>query len=252
MQINCQHCSAPIEIGDGERIIKCTTCERMFVLPARSTLSAFAAANSKPPEPMNRNANSGGIVLIALLLLAVIVVGAVSLLMRSKWRMAEAIATSVQADPLAATDPLNLAAAKPEEPVEPEPPVEASPASSKPTVEAPPDDGSSQSRRHSPRDEVAPDPAPTPADLPTRPSASDVRHAIRDISSDLTACAPTAQGVAMLVMTIDGPSGSVQAVQVSGDFADRPEAACIARAARRAQFPRFASPALTINYPFRF
>jgi hypothetical protein len=55
----------------------------------------------------------------------------------------------------------------------------------------------------------------------------------------------------MTQVTVDGSSGRVTNARVQGQFAGTPEGSCIARAVRRARFPRFKRPSFQVTFPYR-
>jgi predicted Zn finger-like uncharacterized protein len=92
--------------------------------------------------------------------------------------------------------------------------------------------------------------APTskPSNLPRTPSRDDVLKALRGVQPAVSACAQGQRGVAMADIVV-GNSGRVKSVRVSQ--VTGPVASCIARAVRRARFPKFSDPKFSVKFPFR-
>jgi hypothetical protein len=85
------------------------------------------------------------------------------------------------------------------------------------------------------------------ASLPDGPSRAQVLAAMARVQPAVRACLPAGHGMATADMTILGRTGRVSSAQVSGQVG-RP-GSCIARAVRKARFPRFAAESISIRYP---
>jgi hypothetical protein len=77
--------------------------------------------------------------------------------------------------------------------------------------------------------------------LPDTLNRDDVRAVLGPLQAAFVECARGRSGVAQLDLNISN-SGRATQVNVAGDFAGSPEAACFARVVRGAQFPRFKKP----------
>mgnify|MGYP001106507297 CR=1 FL=1 len=84
--------------------------------------------------------------------------------------------------------------------------------------------------------------------LPRTPSRDQVLKALRAVQPRVSACAKGKRGVALADIVV-GSSGRVKSVRVSR--VKGPTASCIARAVRRAKFPRFADPRFSVKFPFK-
>jgi hypothetical protein len=144
---------------------------------------------------------------------------------------------------VAAPEPEAAAAAEPPPAVPSEPPqapaepvAEVAPAGEDAPAQASPDAPrkSSRSERRS-------------ASLPDKPSRAQVLAAMARVQPAVKACLPTGHGVATADMTILGRTGRVSSAQISGQVG-RP-GSCIARAVRKARFPKFAAESISIRYP---
>ncbi len=93
----------------------------------------------------------------------------------------------------------------------------------------------------------APSAAPK-SSLPPRPSREQVKSALRGVQSAVSACAKGKGGVAIADIVVAN-SGRVKSVRVSQ--AQGPVASCIARAVRRARFPKFSESSFSVKFPFR-
>jgi len=94
--------------------------------------------------------------------------------------------------------------------------------------------------------------AAAPAEnLPETPSREQVARALRSVEGAVRSCGQGQSGVAMTQVTVDGSSGRVTNARVQGQFAGTPEGSCIARAVRRARFPRFKRPSFQVTFPYR-
>lgn len=85
--------------------------------------------------------------------------------------------------------------------------------------------------------------------LPAQPSRAEVLAAMKRVTPAVNACFGDARGVAKVALSVRGKSGRVASARVTGQRGD--VGSCIARAVRRAKFPKFAKPELDIAYPFK-
>jgi hypothetical protein len=81
-------------------------------------------------------------------------------------------------------------------------------------------------------------------------SRQQVQRGIELLRTQLVACAGDRHGTSLTQLTIS-PEGRVTHSLIEGAFAGTPAGSCMARALRGARFPRFASEAFTVRYPFR-
>ncbi|MBN1772945.1 MAG: thrombospondin [Deltaproteobacteria bacterium] len=97
-----------------------------------------------------------------------------------------------------------------------------------------------------------PDLAPVTVDtLPAGIDGAALTRAFATLRRDVRTCAPGQAGTARALVTIEGASGRVTAVEVSGDVQGEP-AECIAEKLRAATFPTFSDPAaLAVSYPYQ-
>ncbi len=59
-------------------------------------------------------------------------------------------------------------------------------------------------------------------------------------------------GTAELMIEIEGASGKVKQVELTGDFEETPTGDCIIKAVKEVQFPKFKKESMTVPYPFVF
>ena len=85
--------------------------------------------------------------------------------------------------------------------------------------------------------------------LPERPSRDDVLKAMKGVADSVKACAPGQSGVAFANVTVIGKTGRVGNADVTGVTGE--PAACIARAVRKAVFPKFTAENFQVKFPFR-
>ncbi|MEM6959686.1 MAG: hypothetical protein AAF645_28645, partial [Myxococcota bacterium] len=108
-----------------------------------------------------------------------------------------------------------------------------------------------------PAPEPEPEPAtpmmtPDPGALPEQPTRAQVQRGMLAVRSAVGACLERGGRVPVRV-TILGSTGRVAMARVEDSyFARQPMGGCIARAVRRAQFPRFARERLVVVYPYEF
>jgi len=84
--------------------------------------------------------------------------------------------------------------------------------------------------------------------LPSKPSRDDVLSSLRKVQPAVQDCAKGQSGIAMADIVVAN-SGRVKNVRVSR--VTGPVAGCIARAVRKAKFPKFSSPEFSVSFPFR-
>ncbi|MCC7537683.1 MAG: hypothetical protein IT379_15780 [Deltaproteobacteria bacterium] len=112
---------------------------------------------------------------------------------------------------------------------------------------------------------TAPAPSPPPARQPARepeapvdpstlPVTLDRAAVVRGfagVAAEVRGCATDGRhGVAQVEVTIANTGRVVGAVVSGGQFAGTPIGSCVARAVRRARFPRFQQPTVRVSYPF--
>ena len=88
-------------------------------------------------------------------------------------------------------------------------------------------------------------------ELPIAPSRDEVRSRLEGARSAVRACTSDQPGTASVSLAIQGSTGLVTSVNVTGDFTG-PAATCISNAIRGLNFPQFSNPTLTVNYSYRF
>lgn len=99
---------------------------------------------------------------------------------------------------------------------------------------------------------AAPKPAAAPAaDLPAMPAKDDVLSAMKGVQPRVQSCGNGQSGVAMAKITVAGATGRVTNVDVSGQFAGTPVAACVTKEVSKAKFPKFSQSSFSIAYPFK-
>ena len=86
------------------------------------------------------------------------------------------------------------------------------------------------------------------AGLPETPSRGDVVLAMAAVKPEVEACGGES-GVAFAEITVAGDTGRVTNAQISGQTGS--VGSCIARAVRRAEFPRFRSATFRVRFPFK-
>ncbi len=92
-------------------------------------------------------------------------------------------------------------------------------------------------------------PAPEEEALPETPTREQIMASFEKVRDDLVTCADGGHGLLTTGVTISG-AGRVTYATVDGVFAGTPQGSCMARALRKASFPRFSSPNLKISFPF--
>ncbi len=95
-------------------------------------------------------------------------------------------------------------------------------------------------------------PAAAPAaTLAPMPAKDDVLGAMKGVTARVQSCGNGQSGVAMAKITVAGATGRVTNVDVSGQFAGTPVAACVTREVSKAKFPKFSQSTFSIQYPFK-
>jgi predicted Zn finger-like uncharacterized protein len=101
----------------------------------------------------------------------------------------------------------------------------------------------------------APKPAaaskPAASDLPSSPSRDDVLGALKSVAPKVSACGNGQSGIATAKIGVTGSTGRVTSVDVSGQFAGTPVAACVSREVGKAKFPKFSQPSFSVTFPFK-
>jgi predicted Zn finger-like uncharacterized protein len=87
--------------------------------------------------------------------------------------------------------------------------------------------------------------------LSATPDRDAVRSKFESVRGAVRACTGGQAGTAQAQTTVQGSTGRVTRVNVTGDFTG-PAATCITNAIRGLQFPQFSNPTLTVNYSYRF
>ncbi len=86
--------------------------------------------------------------------------------------------------------------------------------------------------------------------LVDKPSRAQVLAAMAGVQPAVRACFEGARGTVTADMTILGRTGRVTTAQISGQSG--PVGSCVARAVRRARFPKFTTESISIRYPMAF
>ncbi len=90
------------------------------------------------------------------------------------------------------------------------------------------------------------------ASKPHKLSRAQVKSGLDAVSRKVRKCGQgRASGIITVEVVVKG-NGRVARAQPNGSFAGTPVGVCVARAVRRASFPEFTGPRLTIQYPYRF
>lgn len=87
-------------------------------------------------------------------------------------------------------------------------------------------------------------------DLPDTPSRKQVFDALKAVQPAVKACGRGEHGTATAAITVNGGSGRVTNVSVSGPFRGTPQEPCIERAVKRAKFPRFKRSSFRVSFPY--
>lgn len=95
---------------------------------------------------------------------------------------------------------------------------------------------------------AAAQPDPT-ANLPDKPARDEVMEAMNSVRSAVGACSNGESGVAFANVTVAGKTGRVINATIEGPTGS--VGSCIARAVRKARFPRFKSETFKVKFPFR-
>ena len=101
--------------------------------------------------------------------------------------------------------------------------------------------------RRSPAKKTAP--AAADSNLPEKPSRDQVMTAMNGVKSAVSDCGKGASGVAFANVTVAGTTGRVTNATIEGQTGE--VGSCIARAVRKARFPRFKAPSFKVKFPFR-
>jgi hypothetical protein len=86
--------------------------------------------------------------------------------------------------------------------------------------------------------------------LVEKPSRAQVLATMARVQPAVRSCFEGGHGTVTADMTIVGRTGRVGSAQISGQIG--PVGSCIARAVRRAQFPKFTAESISIRYPMSF
>ena len=87
--------------------------------------------------------------------------------------------------------------------------------------------------------------------LPEMPTREQVQAGFEQVRPALQKCAADKHGVAKVNATI-AASGRIAYALVGGAFKGTPEGSCMARALRKARFPKFSRDKLKVSLPFAF
>jgi hypothetical protein len=89
------------------------------------------------------------------------------------------------------------------------------------------------------------------SDLPSAPGRDDVLSALKSVAPKVANCGNGQSGIATAKISVSGSTGRVTSVDVSGQFAGTPVAACVSREAGKAKFPKFSQPSFSVTFPFK-
>jgi hypothetical protein len=67
----------------------------------------------------------------------------------------------------------------------------------------------------------------------------------------VSGCGNGQSGIATAKIAVSGSTGRVTSVDVSGQFAGTPVAACVSREVGKAKFPKFSQPSFSVTFPFK-
>lgn len=87
--------------------------------------------------------------------------------------------------------------------------------------------------------------------LPSSPGRDDVLGALKGVAPKVSACGGGQSGIATAKIGVAGSTGRVTSVDVSGQFAGTPVAACVAKEVGKAKFPKFSQPSFSVTFPFK-
>lgn len=93
---------------------------------------------------------------------------------------------------------------------------------------------------------------PKPAansNLPEKPGRNDVMAAMGKVKSAVAACGKGASGVAFANITVKGSTGRITNAVIQGQTGK--VGSCIAKAVRKARFPKFKAKTFKVKFPFR-
>ena len=85
--------------------------------------------------------------------------------------------------------------------------------------------------------------------LPATPAQRDVTSALRGLERQVAMCREGEGAIAATRIVIDGATGRVQSVRVTG--VDAEASACVSDLVETASFPRFAQDTFTVTFPYR-
>jgi predicted Zn finger-like uncharacterized protein len=91
--------------------------------------------------------------------------------------------------------------------------------------------------------------AESTANLPDKPSRDDVLTAMNGVKGAVSQCAQGQTGVAFANIAVSGKTGRVSNVEVTGIAGE--VGSCVARAVRKATFPKFKADNFQVKFPFR-
>lgn len=94
-------------------------------------------------------------------------------------------------------------------------------------------------------------PKPVAETLPSSPGRDDVLGALKAVAPKVSACGNGQSGIATAKIGVAGSTGRVTSVDVSGQFAGTPVAACVAREVGKAKFSKFSQPSFSVTFPFK-
>ena len=96
------------------------------------------------------------------------------------------------------------------------------------------------------------DAAPVPAqNLPAQLHSNEIQAAMRALGPQISACFAHFHVPGTVVVSgVIGGGGRMQSSRVAGAFANTPTGDCVARAVRKAAFPRFSGRPISVSYPF--
>lgn len=97
--------------------------------------------------------------------------------------------------------------------------------------------------------QAAPAAEAAPADLPERPTRSQITGVLSGLNGAVRSCTNGQTGTAPVSLVIAN-DGTVSSANVSGQFGNSAAGECISGVVRRAHFPRFRAQQVTLTYPF--
>ncbi len=93
-------------------------------------------------------------------------------------------------------------------------------------------------------------PAPTTPELPQVPPRPEVANALRAVRPAVEACNSGPEGIVTVEVYVAGATGRVVRAYANGPVSPDVRA-CVERAVRAAEFPRFTRPSFSVNFPYR-